>query len=91
VIEVLIGFILLSMIFDHIIGRRFLLEGRNEMAHPVAWTWYSTYLILVNLAKGIVHAIVRIITMLVIVITQVCMHVCMCVCVSCRTVHDPID
>ncbi len=73
----IIGFVILSVCADMLIGKCLVFSGRNEMVHPVIWTWYSTYLMLINLAKGVVHAIARIVTMLVVVITQVCMYVCM--------------
>ena len=83
VIEGLIGFVIMSVLLDMLIGKKYLLSGRNQMMHPVVWTWYSTYLMLLNLVKGVIHAIGRIIFMLGALVCQVCRlkyaYVCVCV------------
>ena len=72
--ETLIGFIALTIFFDIFLGRALLMEGGDSVLYPVMWTWYSTYLMLVNIAKGVILAVVRILSMLVILVRQVCMR-----------------
>jgi hypothetical protein len=45
-------------------GNRYIFRD-GDLAHPVLWTWYSTYLLIINLVKGIIAGFVRMGTMFV--------------------------
>ena len=56
---------------DHVVGNRILLNGTDEMVHPVLWTWYATVMIAFNLAKAAALATTRIAFMILLNICQV--------------------
>jgi hypothetical protein len=43
-------------------GNRYIFRN-GDLAHPVLWTWYSTYLLIINLVKGIIAGFIRMGTM----------------------------
>lgn len=66
--EVALGILvvkLLTAVSDRVIFR----DG--QLAHPVLWTWFSTYLLVVNLIRGILSGITRIATMLFWIVVQI--------------------
>ena len=48
---------------DFLIGNKMLLNGTDEMVHPVLWTWYASVMITFNLAKAAALAATRIMFM----------------------------
>lgn len=68
IVEALIGIVMvkvLTVLADYAIFR----EG--NLAHPVVWTWYSTYLLILNLIRGILSGIIRMVTMCVWIVIQI--------------------
>jgi hypothetical protein len=55
--EVVLGVIIVqafTLFSDRVIFRG------GQLSHPVLWTWYSTYLLVVNLIRGILSGIIRV-------------------------------
>jgi hypothetical protein len=55
---------------DIICGKKLLLEGRDELTHPIMWTWYATIMLLFNLAKGAALSTTRIMYLVVLNVCQ---------------------
>jgi hypothetical protein len=55
---------------DMICGKKLLLEGRDELTHPIMWTWYATIMLLFNLAKGAALSTTRIMYLVVLNVCQ---------------------
>jgi hypothetical protein len=54
-----------------LVGNRVIFNRAGELVHPVAWTWYSSYLLVVYLLRGLLAGIVRMITMVVWIVVQI--------------------
>jgi hypothetical protein len=68
IFEVVLGLIvatLISAVINRVIYRN------GDLAHPVAWTWVSTLLLVINLIKGILSGIIRLVTMFVLSVVQI--------------------
>jgi hypothetical protein len=70
-IEVALGYIIARVVLERIIGKNMIFGGTGDMHHPVVWTWYSTYLLIVNIIKGLLAGIIRMIVMIFMLVTQI--------------------
>ena len=70
-IEVVIGFFVARSVLENYVGKVLIFRKTGDMTHPVFWTWYSTYLLLVNIIKGLLAGIIRMVTMIVLLILQI--------------------
>ena len=70
-IEVVIGFFIARSVLENYVGKVLIFRKTGDMTHPVFWTWYSTYLLLVNIIKGLLAGIIRMVTMIVLLILQI--------------------
>jgi hypothetical protein len=70
-VEVALGYIIARVVLERIIGKNFIFGGTGDMQHPVIWTWYSTYLLIVNIVKGLLAGIVRMIVMIMMLVLQI--------------------
>jgi hypothetical protein len=70
-VELILGYIIARVVLEHIIGKNMIFGGTGVMQHPVIWTWYSTYLLIVNIIKGLVAGIVRMILMIMMLVLQI--------------------
>lgn len=62
ILEVVIGLVITKLLTSY--GNLVIFRG-GDLAHPVLWTWYSTYLLIINLIKGIFSGFIRMATMFV--------------------------
>eukprot|EP00293_Proteomonas_sulcata_P008846 CAMPEP_0184299096 /NCGR_PEP_ID=MMETSP1049-20130417/9770_1 /TAXON_ID=77928 /ORGANISM="Proteomonas sulcata, Strain CCMP704" /LENGTH=342 /DNA_ID=CAMNT_0026609431 /DNA_START=126 /DNA_END=1154 /DNA_ORIENTATION=+ len=69
-IQVVASFVILVLILDMFVGRTITFNYQNELKNPVLWTWVSTFMLLVNLGKGLVHAVMRVGYMMVLSVFQ---------------------
>jgi hypothetical protein len=69
VFEVLLGMVVTRLLIEF--GNRVVFRGSGVLAHPVLWTWYSTYLLVVYLIRGILAGIIRMLTMFVWIVVQI--------------------
>jgi hypothetical protein len=60
ILEVVITLIITKLLITF--GNRFIFRD-GDLSHPVLWTWYSTYLLIINLVKGVFTGFVRMATM----------------------------
>ncbi len=70
-IEIAIGYIIARVVLERIIGKKIIFGGTGDMRHPVIWTWYSTYLLIVNIIKGLLAGIIRMISMIMMLVLQI--------------------
>ncbi len=70
-IEVAVGYIIARVVLERMIGKNMIFGGTGDMQHPVVWTWYSTYLLIVNIIKGLLAGIVRMILMIIMLVLQI--------------------
>jgi hypothetical protein len=70
-IEVALGYIIARVVLERIIGKNMIFGGTGDMQHPVIWTWYSTYLLIVNIIKGLLAGIIRMILMIIMLVLQI--------------------
>jgi hypothetical protein len=70
-IEVAVGYIVTRVLLERIIGKNMIFGGTEDMQHPVLWTWYSTYLLIVNIIKGFFAGIIRMIFMIMMLVLQI--------------------
>ncbi len=68
ILEAIIGIIVIKGLT--VLADRVIFKG-GDLAHPVAWTWYSTYLLILNLIRGILSGIVRMVIMCVWIVFQI--------------------
>ncbi len=68
VFEVIIGLVIVKGL--NAIGDRYIFRD-GELVHPVPWTWYSTYLLIVQLIRGILAGVVRVVMMCLWIVIQI--------------------
>ncbi len=68
IFEVVIGLIIVKGL--NAFGDRYIFRN-GELMHPVVWTWYSTYLLVVNLIRGILAGVVRVVMMCLWIVIQI--------------------
>jgi hypothetical protein len=69
IFEAVLGVILIRLVI--LFCNRIVFSNGGELAHPVLWTWYSTYLLILYLIRGILSGIVRMVTMFVWIVIQI--------------------
>ncbi len=58
-LEVVLGYMVAKIMMERYIGRTFIFGGSNDLLHPILWTWYSAYLLLINIVRGLLAGIIR--------------------------------
>jgi hypothetical protein len=69
IFEIVLGTIVTKVLVDF--GNRIVFHDNGDLAHPVMWTWYSTYLLVVYLIRGILAGIIRIAVMFFWIVIQI--------------------
>ena len=67
--EVVLGMLVTKILVEY--GNRIIFHKNGDLAHPVMWTWYSTYLLVVYLIRGILAGIIRMFIMFVWIVVQI--------------------
>ena len=58
-LEVVLGYIVAKVLMEKYIGQTLIFGSNNDLLHPILWTWYSAYLLLVNIVRGLLAGIIR--------------------------------
>jgi hypothetical protein len=69
--EVVLGYIVAKVVMEQFVGHKLIFEGTNDVRHPVLWTWYSVYLLLVNLVRGLLAGIIRMVMLILLMLFQI--------------------
>ncbi len=59
-LEVVLGYMVTKLLMERYVGQTLIFGGSNEMRHPILWSWYSAYLLLVNILRGLLAGIIRV-------------------------------
>jgi hypothetical protein len=69
IFEAVLGIILVKIIT--MFGNRVVFGAGGDLAHPVIWSWYSTYLLILYLVRGVLSGIIRMFTMFFWIVIQI--------------------
>ncbi len=69
IFEAVLGIVIIKILVTY--GNRVVFGSRGELTHPVIWTWYSTYLLILYLVRGILSGIIRMFTMFVWIVIEI--------------------
>ena len=70
-LEVVLGYLIARLLLDWYVGQRLIFGGTEDMRHPVLWTWYSAYLLLVNIVRGLLAGIIRMVMLIVLMVFHI--------------------